>query len=120
MQATTVVEGFRLSPQQRRLWKLQQDISAEFNSQLVLLIEGELSVEVLGAAIEKVCARHEALRTVFRRLPGVMMPVQVVANENSLSWQVSDSVDSKLLSITIPTLCADRRTLSNFASELWR
>lgn len=120
MQATTVVEGFRLSPQQRRLWRLQQDISSEFNSQLVLLIEGELGVEVLGAAIERVCARHEALRTVFRRLPGVVMPVQVVANEDSLSWQVSDSGDSKLLSITIPTLCADRRTLNNFASELWR
>ncbi|HEX5890277.1 MAG TPA: condensation domain-containing protein, partial [Pyrinomonadaceae bacterium] len=92
MQATTVVEGFRLSPQQRRLWKLQQDTSgtAAFNSQLVLLVEGELKIEALREALEKVSARHEALRTVFRRLPGVVMPVQVVCEDASLSWEVID------------------------------
>ena len=119
MQAT-IVEGFRLSPQQRRLWKLQQDTPTAFASQLVLLVEGELSGDALRAAVEKICARHEALRTVFRLLPGVVMPVQVVGNEASLSWQVTDSGEAKLLSITIPTLCADRRTLGNLTSELWR
>lgn len=156
MQATTVVEGFRLSPQQRRLWKLQQDTgggASAFTSQLVLLLEGELRAEAIREALEKVCARHESLRTVFRRLPGVVMPVQVVAEEISVSWQVVDlretsnnideliesegrrtfdyehgplvqamlfelAPDRRLLSITTPTLCADRRTLSNFASEL--
>jgi amino acid adenylation domain-containing protein len=158
MQATTVVEGFRLSPQQRRLWKLQHETpngSSLFTSQLVFLIEGELSVEALRAAVGRVCARHGSLRTVFRRLPGVVMPVQVVGEDVSVSWQVIDLDETKqhveelieteasrafdyengplvnatlvtlapdrhLLSITIPTLCADRRTLSNFASELWR
>ena len=93
MQATTVVEGFRLSPQQRRLWKLQQDAAggpSAFSSQLVLLLEGELRLEALREALEKVCARHESLRTVFRRLPGVVMPVQVVADDVSLSWQTID------------------------------
>lgn len=155
MQATTVVEGFRLSPQQRRLWKLQQDTSgtSAFNSQLVLLVEGELKIEALREALEKVCARHEALRTVFRRLPGVVMPVQVVGEDVSLSWEVIDlrgkngsvdelieaearrafdyehgplvratlfalAADRHLLSITIPTLCADRRTLANLVSKL--
>ena len=123
MQETTVVEGFRLSPQQRRLWKLQQDTPnghSAFVSQVVLLVEGELCVDALRAAIERICERQEALRTVFRRVPSVVMPVQVVADEASLSWQVTDSGESKLLSITIPALCADRRTLNNFASELWR
>lgn len=156
MQTTTVVEGFRLSPQQRRLWKLQQDAessTAVFNSQLVLLLEGDVRVEALCEAVERVCARHEALRTVFRRLPGVAMPVQVVVDDVSLSWQVIDlaetntpvdeliecesrrsfayehgplvqatlfalAPDRHLLSITTPTLCADRRTLANFAAEL--
>jgi amino acid adenylation domain-containing protein len=123
MQETTVVEGFRLSPQQRRLWRLQHETSTSssvFTSQLVLLFEGELSIDALRTAMERICARHEALRTVFRRVPSVVMPVQVVADEASLSWQVTDSGESKLLSITIPALCADRRTLSNFANELWR
>lgn len=155
MQATTVVEGFRLSPQQRRLWKLQQDTDSgsAFTSQLVLLVEGELRTEVLRQAIERLCARHEALRTVFRRLPGVAMPVQVVGEDVSLSWEVIDlqetktpvdkvievesrrafdyehgplvhatlftlAADRHLLSITTPSLCADRRTLANLVSEL--
>ena len=97
MQATTVVEGFRLSPQQRRLWKLQQDIAggpAAFNSQLVLLVEGAVRPGELREAIERVCARHEALRMVFRRLPGVAMPVQVVADDVSLSWQVIEVAET--------------------------
>lgn len=137
MQAT-VVEGFRLSPQQRRLWKLQQDTSggpSPFVSQLVLLLDGEVQPEALSEALEKVCARHEALRTVFRRLPGVVMPVQVVQDQTSISWQATDldyengplvhamlttlAPDRHLLSITVPTLCADRRTLSNLASQLF-
>jgi len=151
-----VIEGFRLSPQQRRLWKLQQETpggSAAFNSQLVLLLEGELRTEVLREALEKVCARHESLRTVFRRLSGVVMPVQVVTEDVSLSWQIIDlretkqrldeliaaegrrafdyehgpllhatlfavALDRHLLSIATPALCADRRTLSNFVTEL--
>jgi amino acid adenylation domain-containing protein len=154
MQATTVVEGFRLSPQQRRIWRLQRETSA-FVSQLVLLVEGDVCVERMREAVERVCARHEALRTVFRRLPGVVMPVQVVSDEVSVSWQVIPLEETKksveelvefeskrafdyehgplvnatlvpiessrrLLSITIPALCADRRTLSNLGSELWR
>ncbi|HEY6804819.1 MAG TPA: amino acid adenylation domain-containing protein [Pyrinomonadaceae bacterium] len=156
MQATTVVEGFRLSPQQRRLWKLQHETatnSSVFTSQLVFLFEGELSVEALRAAVERICARHGSLRTVFRRLPGVVMPVQVVGEDISVSWQVinldetkqhveellatearrafdyengplvnatliAQAPDRHFLSITIPTLCADRCTLNNFASEL--
>ncbi|HXQ70500.1 MAG TPA: amino acid adenylation domain-containing protein [Pyrinomonadaceae bacterium] len=133
-----VIEGFRLSPQQRRLWKLQQATShgaSAFVSQLVLLLEGELRPEVLRDALEKVCTRHESLRTVFRRLPGVAMPVQVVQDQTLISWQATDldyengplmhamlttlAPDRYLFSITMPALCADRRTLSNFASELF-
>ena len=156
MQATTVVEGFRLSPQQRRLWKLQQDTPAgpsAFASQVVLLLEGELRNEMLRGAVERLCARHESLRTVFRRLPGVALPVQVVRDQVSFSWRALNisksektveewleletrrsfdyehgplvratllklSSDRHLLSITTPTLCADRRTLSNLVGEL--
>ncbi|HKS08830.1 MAG TPA: amino acid adenylation domain-containing protein [Pyrinomonadaceae bacterium] len=132
------IEGFRLSPQQRRVWKLQQDItggSSAFVSRLVLSLEGELRLEVVREALEKVCARHEALRTVFRRLPGVVMPVQVVQDQTLISWDATDldpengplvsailttlAPDRHLLSITVPALCADRRTLSNLASALF-
>lgn len=133
-----VIEGFRLSPQQRRLWKLQHDIAggaSALASRLVLLLEGELRPEALREALETVCARHESLRTVFRRLPGVAMPVQVVQDQSLISWDATDldyengplvnatlttlAPDRHRVSITVPTLCADRRTLSNLASELF-
>ena len=80
--SSTIVEGFRLSPQQRRLWKLQEEDGARsFGSQLVLSLDGRLRVEALRLALEKVCARHEALRTTFRSLPGVVMPVQSVVED---------------------------------------
>jgi hypothetical protein len=91
MQAT-VVEGFRLSPQQRRLWNLQHDTPgpSAFASQVVLSLAGQWRAEAVREAVERVCARHESLRTVFRRLPGVVMPVQVVGEGVSLSWEVVD------------------------------
>ena len=95
MQSTsTIVEGFRLSPQQRRLWKLQQDDPARsFGSQLVLSLEGELRIDALREALQRVCARHEALRTTFRRLPGVVMPVQSVVEGMRASWRTIDLSD---------------------------
>jgi amino acid adenylation domain-containing protein len=147
MQSTTV-EGFRISPQQRRLWKLQQDTNAAFGVQLVLLLEGELRIDALRAALEKVCARHKSLRTTFCRLPGVVMPLQSVQDCLNPVWETVDlSVDEwpavggqpsfdfengplvqatlfvqspqrHLLSISLPAFCADRRTLSNLSVEL--
>jgi len=73
-----VVEGFRLSPQQRRLWPLQQG-SSSFHTQCALLIEGRADRDLLKAATERVVNRHEIFRTNFLRLPGMDLPIQVVA-----------------------------------------
>ncbi len=161
MQSTTIVEGFRLSPQQRRLWKLQQDATRDvlaFGSHLVLLLEGELRSDALRNALQKLCARHESLRTTFRRLPGVVMPFQSVNDGLTPSWNIVDlsgtdgreqaaedeefleqeshrrfdfedgplvhatlfvlSPARHLFSVSLPALCADRRTLSNLSVEL--
>ncbi|HSD47353.1 MAG TPA: amino acid adenylation domain-containing protein, partial [Pyrinomonadaceae bacterium] len=95
MQLTsTIVEGFRLSPQQRRLWKFQQEHAARgFGSHVVLSLEGALRVDALRDALRTVCARHEALRTTFRRLPGVVMPVQSVVAGLAPSWRTIDLSD---------------------------
>src|SRR5215217_5457743 len=92
VQPTAIVEGFRLSPQQRRLWKLQDATPGVrvFSSQLVLLLEGELRSDALRQALEKVCARHESLRMIFRRLPGVVMPVQSLEDHLDYSWRIVD------------------------------
>jgi amino acid adenylation domain-containing protein len=92
MQPSNTVEGFRLSPQQRRLWMLKRnarDHAASFCSQLVVSLQGELDREALRQAIEAICQRHEVLRTAFPRISGVSLPVQSVG-EMAFSWETQD------------------------------
>ncbi|HEX5760264.1 MAG TPA: amino acid adenylation domain-containing protein [Thermoanaerobaculia bacterium] len=73
------VEGFRLSPQQRRLWQVQQGgPSAAYRAQCALLLDGELDRVALAQALTDVGERHEVLRTAFQLLPGMTTPLQVV------------------------------------------
>lgn len=80
-----ITQGFRLSPQQKRLWSLQQYSSAYF-AQCALLLEGNLKQEVLKAALQQVIIRHGILRTTFHSLPGMKIPVMDVENSSILSW----------------------------------
>ena len=63
-----LIEGFRLSPQQRRVWLLQGDSQA-YRAQCAIAIEGELDKEVLKTALRTVIVRHEILRTTFYLSP---------------------------------------------------
>ncbi|HSF43790.1 MAG TPA: amino acid adenylation domain-containing protein [Thermoanaerobaculia bacterium] len=71
--------GFRLSPQQRRLWKLQEaGRPSPYRVGCAVELTGELETATLRAAVAAVVGRHEILRTVFRLLPDVDLPVQAV------------------------------------------
>jgi amino acid adenylation domain-containing protein len=72
-----VESGFRLSPQQRRLWTLREQ--GEAVAQSVLLLDGLLEVLRLERALQGLVNRHEILRTTFHRLPGMKVPVQRVS-----------------------------------------
>jgi len=75
----SVVEGFRLSAQQKRVWSLQQtDGSAAYRTECSVLIEGLCDTNILGAALCEVWDRNEILRTGFVCLPGIEGPVQVI------------------------------------------
>jgi amino acid adenylation domain-containing protein len=83
---TTVVQGFQLSQQQRRLWFLQRD-GAGYESQLVVRIDGELDSRALYDELCLIVQRSEVLRTTFRTVPGLKVPVQVI-NEHLLpAWR---------------------------------
>ena len=74
------IEGFRLSPQQARLWLLlQADSDAAYRADGVISIEGDLDSELLALAVTDVVRRHEILRTTFRQLPGMRFPLQVIS-----------------------------------------
>jgi amino acid adenylation domain-containing protein/FkbM family methyltransferase len=75
-----VIEGFRLSPEQKRLWTLQQN-SAAYYMQCAFLIEGDLDRKALIDVLKRLVARHEILRTTFRCLPGLDVPIQIIDDE---------------------------------------
>ncbi|WP_201376287.1 non-ribosomal peptide synthase/polyketide synthase [Ktedonobacter robiniae] len=84
------IEGFRLSPQQARLWTLQQKNSAAYYTYCSILIDGSLRIAALQDALRTVIERHEVYRTSFRRLPGMTMPMQVINEEPLYAWQSFD------------------------------
>ncbi|MDF5714837.1 MAG: amino acid adenylation domain-containing protein, partial [Rhizonema sp. NSF051] len=104
-------EGFQLSPQQKRLWSLQQS-SLAYCTQCALVLEGNLKPEILKSALQQVINRHEILRTTFRRLNGMKNAVMVVANNSILSWRDINLShwEPKELSNKIETLFQEARS----------
>jgi amino acid adenylation domain-containing protein len=84
-----VIQGFRLSPQQKYLWSLQQD-SGVYQAQSVFSLEGALDTAALAAALQRIVRRQEILRTTFEFLPGMRTPVQVVSEEATLDFRTVD------------------------------
>src|SRR5688572_29013629 len=74
-------EGFRVSRQQGRLWRLiQTDGELAYRAQSATLIKGALDESILQTSLSDAVRRHEILRTTFRRPPGRSVPVQVIAD----------------------------------------
>ncbi|MEG4330809.1 amino acid adenylation domain-containing protein [Microcoleus sp. AT9_A2] len=80
------INGFRLSPQQKYLWLLQQD-SPAYRIQSAISIEGSLQTDNLKKALEKVSDRHEIIRTSFQGKVGLKIPIQVISEHSSVSWK---------------------------------
>ncbi len=157
MQSSIDIQGFRLSPQQKRLWALQQNFGTAC-AQGALVIRGLLDVARLERAVNAVVAKHEAFRTLFCREPGVKVPLQVIVEDSkpvwetvelqaedaatqaakrkemleghrrqTIDWEEGPLVRCTLcrlsdrehwLLISLPTMCADARTLHNLAWEI--
>jgi amino acid adenylation domain-containing protein len=150
-----VIQGFRLSPQQKRLW-LQQSQGPAYKAQAAIEIEGALATDVLKRALTQVATRNEILRTKFSSLAGMKLPVQVIVDSSEPVWRRIDlsgsnaqslsalldedrraafdpnggqalrctlvclSTDRHLLFLTVPSLCADSRSLVNLTREIAR
>ncbi|HAJ59259.1 MAG TPA: non-ribosomal peptide synthetase [Cyanobacteria bacterium UBA8543] len=91
-----IIEGFQLSPQQKHLWLLQKSGSSlKYSTQCAVRIEGNLDLKALKIALEQVVSRHEILHTTFHCLPGMSIPLQVVAQRNSdLSWEIKQHLNN--------------------------
>src|SRR6185369_4467232 len=84
-----VMEGYQVSPQQQRLWRLQQH-SAAYGLQVSVRLEGTVERWRLRQALAQVVARHEALRTSFQQRAGMKYPLQVIAEQGEYEWRESD------------------------------
>ena len=92
MQQEETIVGYRLSPQQQRLWALHQGTSAHC-TQAAALIDGKLDAAMVQHAVGAVIERHQILRTSFHLIPNSDVPLQVVSathkavvREVDLSW----------------------------------
>src|SRR5689334_3090091 len=86
-----VIEGFRLSPQQEHLWRLEQSAhESPYRAQCAVRIEGRLDIAQLKAAIEDVVRRHEILRTTFTRPVSMMTSLQTVGEVAGFSFDHGD------------------------------
>jgi len=74
-----IIEGYRLSPQQRRLWQWMCHVGpSAFRCVLVLKLRGHIESERLRRAWQQAVRRHEAMRTSFRVVAGMELPMQVI------------------------------------------
>jgi len=82
---TTTIAGFRLSPQQKYLWKLQEN-HLNYLAQCAIKIQGKVKVNILKSAVEKIINRHDIFRTIFQFRPGLKMPIQVILDKGEIYW----------------------------------
>jgi hypothetical protein len=88
------LEGFRLSPQQRHLWRLQQfDGVQPYRSVCALRIDGPLDVEILERVLNELVQRHEVLRTTVRCVNASFVPVQLIHEQITLDIKMLASFD---------------------------
>ncbi|HEU5401223.1 MAG TPA: condensation domain-containing protein, partial [Terriglobales bacterium] len=90
MQEQTIA-GFWLSPQQKLAWKLETEVlHAGARSVCSVAISGAVDPDRLKSAVSAVIARHEILRTTFRRQTGMKLPFQVVLDVDTPVWEDVD------------------------------
>ena len=114
-------EGFPLSPQQRRLWALGAGSQGSaFEARADVRITGAVNREALLASVRDVVARHEILRTAFHTAADMTEPLQVIADAPSTApvLVVATSETELRLTVTLPSLCCDRRGLDNLIADV--
>lgn len=86
-----IVEGFHLSPRQKWVWRTEQENNRERGYVHSLIhVTGVVDLACLRDALTALTARHEPLRTTFQLLRGMSVPLQVIAEQPTLSLVTRD------------------------------
>jgi amino acid adenylation domain-containing protein len=143
-----MIEGFRLSPQQRHVWSLQQaGHLPSYRVGCAVRVDGPFELKVFEAALRDVVERHEIFRTTFTPSPVSSVSVQVVSEGKVPAIEINDlreqnlrdaeeflpefddsspirislnvlAADKHVLHISLSALCADAATLTILVREL--
>ena len=105
-----VTQGFRVSPQQKRLWPGSRSGTGHYAC-CTVMIEGESDPEQIRAALERLVVRHEILRTTYAKPPGVRTPVQVLQDDGTVEWS-EETVDTDELATASALERLERRVAS--------
>ncbi|MDK1314049.1 non-ribosomal peptide synthetase [Pseudoalteromonas ardens] len=105
-------EEYPLSVQQKRIWARQSEQSPV--SYAVITVQGELNIQRLQNALNELVEAHEAMRTYYRRQPGLRFGVQCVSDTGQVSLDVlrvddpwhSEMVLQEVIQQTVPALTA--------------
>ncbi len=109
-----LIEGFQISPQQKRLWLLQQEANHQpYRVECAVLVEGNIEHSILEKAIHNVWAKYEILRTSFPTLAEMAVPLQVIGEEASIKFNYYDwhNLNTEIQQINIEALFQDYNKL---------
>ena len=85
-----LIEGFRLSPPQRHVWLRQGDEVGPYRVCAIVSVTGAIDPSRIEAALRSLVERHEILRTTYRQLSGMTMPMQVIESDHGWSLDQED------------------------------
>jgi amino acid adenylation domain-containing protein len=107
--------GFWLSPQQEHVWQSGHDTDMQlYRSQCVVMLDGRIDPYRLRECIESSVNRHESLRTIFQRQPGIKVPFQVIRDDPEFHWKSEDrsTASAENLDAELESLALAERTRS--------
>jgi len=90
MSTAPSLEGYRISPEQRRAWAVQQSKRTELGASAVVMVEGCLDGGRLRNCVDWAAKQFEILRTNFQQLNGMTEPLQVISGDAEWQWSKKD------------------------------
>ena len=90
MSTVPILEGYRISPEQRRAWVVQQNKRAELGASAVVMVEGHLDGSRFRSCVDQIAKQYEILRTNFKQLSGMTEPLQVISDGAEWQWSMKD------------------------------
>src|ERR1043166_9447086 len=91
-----VIQGFRLSPQQERIWRLEATQPNRFRTRCSVSLSGALDLERFQQAVNEVVSRNEILRTSFYFLRDRNDPLQVIDKHSPAPLEFTDLRDTNV------------------------